>query len=301
MAVITITATGHGPELISGIPMLVELETNLPSVIYFTLDGSDPSVSSTVYVEEIQLPTENSVRLRVLAISGPDSRTLDVTFHTAVTVSVPTRRLDDMGIVVDAYGVTPVVIDGYGIDHLVADSEYLVDSPVRRSDIPLVDLETQYSRVGPDGEGPGTLIPIGFPDQTFWEKRASVDPRASSPNHHNVFFNPRSQLITIDGRDGYSDQSVYIINRPWAGTMDDLAYLNGKLYYEPQPYISGGFVRSFFDYDRGIAVFYYFDHNECRWIRSIQRLEGRLPRGVAQRRGSNPLVFKWIYGRRSMV
>lgn len=304
MAVITITAIGLGPDLVAGIPQLVELATNLPATVYFTLDGSEPTASSPVYVLPIQLPTSLHVRLRALAVSGPDNGTFDVTFSASPGIIGEARKNTLTGTVVDAYGVPEVVVDGYGPDtaHPVADGEFTVDVPVRGSDIPLVDLETKYSRTGFDGEGPGTLVSIGFPTREEQEHASAIDPRASSPNNDNVYFNPRSQFIVIDGRDGYQDQSVFIINRPMGGTLDDAKYLGGKSLYEPAPYISGGLVRHFVNYEKGIMVFYYFDHNECRWIKSIQRIqEPPLPRGVGQRRGTPPLVFAWVYDKRSMI
>lgn len=297
MAVITITATGLGPELMAGIPQLVELETNLPATVYFTLDGSEPTASSPIYLRTIQLPTMARVRLRALAVSGPDSGTLDVTF-SALTGLAPQPR----GTVVDAYGVPEVVVDGYGPDeqHPVSDFEYPVDEPVRGSDVPLVDLETKFSRTGFDGEGSGTLISVGFPHDLY-QQESAIHGEYSSPNNNNVFFDPRAQFILIDGRDGYQDQSVFIINRPMGDTMDLVKYLGGKSLYEPSPYISGSLVRQFYNYDKGIGVFYYLDQNECRWIKSIQKMEERLPPGVGQRHGTTPLVFAWIYNKRSMI
>jgi len=297
MAVLTVTAVSLGSQLIAGIPLLIGLETNLPAVIYYTMDGSEPTVSSALYVEPIQLPTTMHVRLRVFAVSGPDTGVLDISFYSLSGLPNQPR-----GPVIDAYGIQEVVVDGYGPDelHPLSDNEYPVDIPVRGSDIPLIELETKYSRTGFDGEGPGTLISIGFP-RDLGERESAVDAQASSPNNNNAYFNPRSQFIVIDGRDGYQDQSVFIINRPMGGTMDQTKYLGGKSLYEPSPYISGSLVRQFYDYDKRIGVFYYFDSNECRWIKSIQKMEAVLPSGVGMRRGVMPFVFTWIYNKRSMI
>jgi hypothetical protein len=302
MAILTISAESLGPELIAGIPMLVALSTNLPSTIYFTLDGSEPTLTSAVYIQPIQLPTDQiSIQLRALAISGSDSGQLDVTYSVDSGIVDATTAYygDSRGPIVDAYDVPEDFMDGYG-----PGDDLVVDEPVRYSDIPIEDLELQYSRTGPEGMGPGTLIAIGFPDtEVMARKVGAVDADASSPNNDNVFFNPRSLFITIDGRDGYQDQSVFIINRPWAGTMDITKYLGGKSLYEPSPYISGGFVRSFRDWEKGIIVFYYFDHNETRWIKSIQYLDpDKQPANIGNRNQTGgPLVFKWIHNRRSMI
>jgi hypothetical protein len=239
-----------------------------------------------------------------LAISGPDQGVLDLIFSTSPGIVGESRKGSLSGIIVDAYGVPEVVVDGYGPDtnNPVTDNEFPVDVPVRGSDIPLEDLEIKYSRTGFNGEGQGTLISIGFPTKEEQEHASAIDPKASSPNHDNVYFNPRSQFIVIDGRDGYEDQSVFIINRPIGGTLDDTKYLGGKSLYEAAPYISGGLVRHFYNYEKGIVVFYYFDSNECRWIKSIQKIqEPPLPSGIGQRRGGMPLVFTWVHGKRSMI
>lgn len=302
MAVITITAESLGSEVVAGIPLLVALSTNLPSTLYFTLDGTEPTTASAVYLQPIPMPTDlNSIHLRALAVSGPDQGTLDVTYYADPGIDQPSWRLpyDDATVVVDAYGVPVVATTGYGLG-----DDFIADEPVRQSDIPLQDLEFQESESGFDGIGPGTLISIGFPDpEVMARKLGAVDPRASSPNNNNVFFNPRSLFITIDGRDGYEDQSVYILNRPWAGTVDPVLYLGGKQFYQPHPYISGGRVRSFYNWDKGIMVTYYFDANELRWIRSIQKLDSsRRPTGIGRRNQTGPpLVFQWVHNKRSMI
>lgn len=301
MAVITVTAEGLGPELIAGIPLLVSLTTNLPATVYFTLDGSEPSTASAIYVQPIPMPTDrNSVRLRALAVSGLDRGTLDLTYAVDPGITAPPWRFpyDGAGVVVDAYGVPEVVVDGYG-----PGDDLVLDVPVRGSDEPLKDLELQYSVAGFDGIGPGTLISIGFPDpNVIARKRGAVDPEPSSPNNDNVYFNPRSLYVTIDGRDGYQDQSVFIVNRPWAGTVNPETYLGGKQFYQPAPYISGGRVRSFYNWDKGIMVTYYFDMNELRWVKSIQSLDtDRHP--LTGRRPSTgpPMVFQWVYNKRSTI
>jgi len=298
MAVITITATGLGPQLISGIPFQVSLSTNIPATIFYTLDGSAPSVLSRVYTSAILMPTETSTRLRVWAISGTDYGNLDITFSTDSSDLTYPRRIDGygLGIAVDAYNVASVLLDGYK-----PNNNLVVDVPARYSDYELNDLEIQDSRSGPNGEGRGTAIINGL----VIGGRPEISHQASSPNNKNVYFNPRSLYIVIDGKEGYEDQSVYIINRPYGNTMDMTKYLNGKSLYEPTPYISGGHVRTFYTIKDGygLACAYYFDHNETRWIKSVQRFDPNIiPKGIGDRREFGPpLVFKWIYNKRSMI
>jgi len=174
---------------------------------------------------------------------------------------------------------------------------------VRQSDYELKDLEIEYSRTGFNGEGYGTLIELGPQSEEVKERSAEIDGLFSSPNNQNVYFNPKASTIIIDGTDGYNDQVVRIVNRPLDGTLDVLKYLQGKIMYEPQPYISGGHVRTFYNYQTGRLCAYYFDANECRWIKSIQNFDpNTVPRGVGLRANlQQPLVFKWIYNKRSGI
>lgn len=300
MAVITITATGLGSELIAGIPQFVALTTNMPAIVFYTLDGTEPTTASPVYIGPIEMPTEISVQLRALAVSGPDSGSLDVTFGTT---PLPVFASKQPRITVDAYDVVDAVRDGYILD------EYNVATILARgSDFDLKDLDIFPSPTDRLGVPPGTLVSIGFPDPRITAETQSrgISHTASSPNNQNVFFNPRSLYVVMDGRDGYQDQvhdGYRIVNRPGEGTMDITKYLEGKLLFEPHPYVSGGFVRSFYHAGKGIVVSYYFDHNETRWIKSIQNYDpSRLPSNIGRRPNSGPpLVFKWIYNKRSMI
>lgn len=300
MAIITISLTAFAPYFIDGIPRQIELETNIPAIIAYTLDGTEPTLSSSIYTDPIIMPTENSVRVRVLAVSGTDTGTLDTTFGPDISKLYFPRRSQDvggMGVVIDAYGFPVVLQDGYG-----ADADGNVNVVVRRSDYELEDLEIKYSSTGTDGYG--TLIRLGPYPPEFWEDHA-VEEEASSPNDSNVFFNPRSLYIVIDGRvaDGYSDESVYMINRNIFGTMDDVKYMNGKNFFTPTPIVSGGLARTCINYETGLRVSYYWDAIECRWIKSIQTFDTtKLPEGIGMRRQIGPgLVVPWIFGRRSIL
>jgi hypothetical protein len=300
MAVISISAIGIGPEFISGIPQFVELDTNVPATIFYTLDGSSPNTYSTVYLGPIEMPTTGLVHLKVLAISGSDSGTLDIVFQTHQEDLSRFRRIDGYGagIVVDAYDVQDIVVDGYTAD---AYGDIIV--PARASDIPLQDLDIRYSTTGVNGEGPGTLLMMGVPPIEQLERAEEISMDASSPNNQNVFFNPKSLYIVIDGTDGYESQVVKIINRPLDGTLDPVKYLQATVLRNQTTYVSGGLVRTFYNNKTGKMVSYYFDHCEMRWIKSIQSYDtNAVPQNIGLRKSlQQPLVFKWIYNKRSAI
>lgn len=60
MSVITITIIESVLQLIPGIPKFVTLETNIASNIFYTLDGTDPTLFSNVYSDRINFqPQQN--------------------------------------------------------------------------------------------------------------------------------------------------------------------------------------------------------------------------------------------------
>lgn len=74
MAVISVTVTQSAEQVVSGIPKTVSITTNIPATIFFTLDGTDPTMFSTIYTGPIHLPfNQLLVTLKILATNGTDS------------------------------------------------------------------------------------------------------------------------------------------------------------------------------------------------------------------------------------
>lgn len=74
MAVISVTVTQSEAQVVSGIPKTVSITTNIPSTIFYTLDGTDPTMFSTIYTGPIFLPfNQLLVTLKILATNGTDS------------------------------------------------------------------------------------------------------------------------------------------------------------------------------------------------------------------------------------
>lgn len=74
MVVISVTITQSAEQVVSGIPRTVSITTNIPSTIFYTLDGSVPTLFSTMYTGPIFLPFDQLlVTLSILATNGADS------------------------------------------------------------------------------------------------------------------------------------------------------------------------------------------------------------------------------------
>lgn len=71
MTVISVTITASAEQVVSGIPKTVSITTNVPSTIFYTLDGTTPTLFSSMYVGPIFLPyAQFVVTLNVMATDG---------------------------------------------------------------------------------------------------------------------------------------------------------------------------------------------------------------------------------------
>src|ERR1700679_2344372 len=74
MTVISISIINSEEEILAGVPRSVTLSTNVPALIFYTLDGSIPTLFSDQYTGPIIFPTDElTIILNVLATNGTDS------------------------------------------------------------------------------------------------------------------------------------------------------------------------------------------------------------------------------------
>lgn len=86
MSVISIIIVQSSEEVVSGIPKVVSISTNIPASIFFTLDGSVPNLFSTIYTAPIFLPFNSLVVvLSILATDGVNTSPVIVqTYQTSI-------------------------------------------------------------------------------------------------------------------------------------------------------------------------------------------------------------------------
>jgi hypothetical protein len=83
MVVISVSITESSDQIISGIPKSVSISTNIPATIFYTLDGSDPTIYSSIYTSAIIMPTDQlSVTLKVFASNGIDNSAIITETYT---------------------------------------------------------------------------------------------------------------------------------------------------------------------------------------------------------------------------
>jgi len=292
---IVISLTPSDKEIISGIPQTVEISTNIPSTIYYTLDGTLPTPLTSVYTEPIYLPTMSGmVTISAVAYyfdgySVVPSAVLTHMYATDVTDLNRTRYVFFEGIVYSYPGGADIPLY-YDYD----------GNPIFYIDTPLSDLEIIEPSTNRDGQEIGTDTEVvRLPYQYTGSIIDDAPPPFSSANNQEEFRSDARHIL-VDGRASAAARpSIDIINGPLMSLRDSRNSWGGVDYINlgKSNYFSGSATRYNFDRDKNVIVFSYFDSNSCRWVKSIQDLPPA-PSDLPRPRYSSPHVYKWFqYGR----
>lgn len=277
-------------QIVAGFPEYVILSTNVPSTIFYTLDGTDPDENSEIFVDRIIIPTDGLTKiLKAKAYAGTStSAILEETYFTTTEDLNKTRLLGKEGISILPVGA--VIIDSRAYDEDGKDAQ--------STSIPFEDLDLIASTTNSIGEPlTGHATSIEFINFSL-ESSQIETPIISSPNN-NLDFDPKASYIIIDGTtpESIANQTIRIINRP-QGSMD----LYSKIHTQNQAgynLVSGNFVRHMINPKTGVISFYYRESRENRWIKSTQKIEGNHSLELSSNSGSPPgsFVFRWIEDR----
>lgn len=323
MAVISVTITQSSEEIVSGIPKTVSISTNVPSTIFYTLDGTDPNLFSSIYTGPIFLPIDNlSLTLKVFATNGVDSS--PIITETYVTNILNNTRLPHSATTVPAgknipdlypFGTAPSQPEGQYLNP--ADAGITVDNPALPSEPTGFNGEGQpnaftnepynienYSIVysttnylNESGKGIGTLpgkvtvpVPSEQPEETS-QFTATFDPRA---------------FVIFQDFEKENPEDPPQINRQYFTLQDPNVVRDGNNYFThglDAPPINGSFLRSHYNPRDNTMTYYYLDTWANRWIISktpykpTGNFDGNLSGIKFSGRGNNRtngLVFEWL-------
>jgi hypothetical protein len=317
MAVITITLEQSPIQIISGIPKYIHLETNIPSTIFYTLDGSDPSINSELYLDQINLPTNSGIlTLKVLATNGVDSSgIISYVFgnykntrdsHDKVINIIPrplpgpdlfpfgNNNNSIFGIYANA-AEDPVnsiletqIPDGYDGYHNIAN---FTNESIESYDIVYSD-QIPNSNAQTIGTFVGTLpniLKIYVPDN----KKINSD-------SNKYMFNPRALVIYQDGRFEQQDPDMPLINRESFSLRE--SYSRDGFDFRNSGFDGSGptgfLIKTAYNASEQTITFYYRDAETNRWIISKEPITKNPPSPeLNQNYTSSRLsqkVFKWI-------
>ncbi|MFW9879542.1 MAG: chitobiase/beta-hexosaminidase C-terminal domain-containing protein [Candidatus Thorarchaeota archaeon] len=321
MATISITITESPLQLVAGIPSNITLSTNVPSTIFYTLNGSEPTITSNVAVGSIDLPRDITyIVLKAFATDGVDTSAVitqeyktDITSgrnpHDKITnyesgagkatypfgspaesFNVPTIFGNTGGIIYDD-GQAPRSAgaydgaDGYGDFYTPPASQYDY-------------LFSETNAIGERGRGIGTL-----PARVLSVRPRNDNDPAESSNAAGPLFDPRALVIFQDSREEQYDKDVPKINRPYFDLEDpakarDGALLSSTDVITPQ----GSFLKQYYNPSDNTLTYYYYDNRVARWIISKEpyhhsqnptiNMAGMVNR--SSRGQGVGLIFKWI-------
>lgn len=321
MAVITITIIEAEVQLMYGIPKCVTLETNVPATIFYTFDGEDPTVNSSVYVDdELIIPVDQpTVIFKVFATNGVDSsaiieRTYRPVFEGRIShaqvIGQNSCSSDSRFPYTDFAPSVPGIYGKFGPNDAIVDKpdvENIPDgfdgtgtgTPSNGTDLDLDKYLLRFSEsnyLGERGRGLGTLpTTVSF---------LSPDNIPQSSNANDKLFNPRAMVIYQDSREEPFDSDIAIINRNLFSLEDaNIARIKNGILLNTTGYEgmipTGSALRSQYNARDNTITYYYFDSRTLRWIISTEPAPVKSPRAgifniiFASREPGDRYVFRW--------
>lgn len=321
MAVITFIVTESDDQVIPGVPRTIKIEASLPSVIFYTLDGTEPTTDSSVYVSTMSLPTDlASFELKYFATNGDDSSAVITNSyesdpnragarlpHAQVTgLSTIGNNLGPFGsggsvVSTAEYGnpsLVGITVDGYG-NGLTDIPSGLFDgegNSASSTDETLDNYLLKYSTTDAQGQ---TGANVGNLPATVTVTPRAADPQSS--NKSDTLFNPRAFVIFQNQATENPEDPVQI-NREFFSLENPERVRDGALLYSQgldAPTTTGSFVRSYVNEREGTITYYYYDNSVGRWLISKQPFTqkdpnlGNMSGMVFGRERTNAMVFNW--------
>lgn len=287
MVVISVTITASDEQIMAGIPKTVTISTNVPTTIYYTLDGSVPDLFSTIYTGPIFLPTDKlTIILNVLATNGTDSSPIvsemfqtnvvsgDARLPHAPTDVPPGTNIPELY----PYGTNEnQPLGTYGNP---GDAGVTVDNPAlpvtstgfdgsrnqtgfTNQPFDLVNYNIKYSTTDAQGE-----VKPGVGNLPANVKIIVETPPPEESQQFSNLFDPRAFVIFQDSTKDDPNDPPHINRMHFTlenseKARDGNAYFNSGL---DSPPVSGTFLRSHYNPRTNMITYYYLDTWTNRWI-----------------------------------
>lgn len=319
MAVISITVIESEDSIVQGIPRSITVSTNIISNIFYTLDGSTPTINSTMYVDSIKLPTNLfDVIIKLYATNGVDnSPIVEVSYQSISDVAQRrTHSSTDSSINKSSNLLFP-----FGSDNSADKSktEYFSsgDTGITVDDTDVVNQDS----IGFDADGYQTGFSDKPMDLTNYSIKYNYDnnrnyigvgtlPKQSTfirkqdyveeSEMYEPLFNPKAMVIYQDLSKEDKDAPP-IINKQFF-SLEDASSKDGSYYYNSSiggDVFSGSFIRQHFNPRDNTMNYYYRDSRTNQWIISKVPYQpkpnfGNLSNYFISRSGGAGIVLPWL-------
>ncbi len=327
MTVICVTVTQSNQQVVSGIPRTVSITTNIPATIFYTLDGTVPTLFSTMYTGPISLPYNSlSVVLKILATNGVNSSPIITECYQTDIVDSNARlphastNAQAGSIIPDAYpfGTPPYQPNQIFLNP--ADSGVTVDNEKKPSaptafnadgygtaftNQPYNTLNYQIVYTDKDAEGEQGPNIGNMPGIT----KVIYPPGPNANETSNQFtstFDPKAFVIFQNfSQEDPNDPPQ--INRNFFTLEDPETARDGNYFFnagQDTPSPSGSFVRAHYNPRTGEITHYYHDSWTNKWIISTSPYQPNHSANndlAAAVMGRNSHVFEWVAFQRRVL
>ena len=320
MPVINITVTASSEQVVAGIPRTVTISTNIPATIFYTLDGTAPTLFSNMYTGPIVMPVSPlSVMLNILATDGVNSSPIVSEVYLTNMADGTNARLAHSSTTAQANSSIPDLYP-YGTNPIQPNANFInpADASITVNNPALPSSPTAF-----DGAG----NPTAFTNQPFDSTNYSIKysttdaegqtgrgvgnlpaevtvveptPIPEFSNQNSNLFDPRAFVIFQDASTENPNDPPHI-NRMHFTLENPETSRDGNAYYNSgldAPPVSGSFLRSHYNPRTNNITYYYLDTWTNKWIISTAPYNPNGPwdgnMSTVSFGNGNSKVFEWI-------
>lgn len=319
MVAISILITESSEQIVSGIPRSVSISTNISSTIFYTLDGTDPTLFSSIYTSALMLPTDQLVLiLKVFATNGSDtSPIISETYETNIlnNARLPHSATDA------AADSTLKDLYPFGTNPIQPQSSFLNpgEAGININDPDLPTISSGFDGAGnPTGK---TNLPYSFDNYNIVYPRSNAQgetpigvgnlPSKITVNHisdppeesksYDKLFDPRALVIFQDASKEDPSLPPHINRASFSLENSEKARTGNNFFtsgLDSQPN-TGTFLRSHYNPRDNTITYYYLDNISNKWIISKTPYQPKSPDAgnlygmvLSKNKGAG-MVFGW--------